>query len=185
MQFLLNEKQQQIVDLLVNKYKDKNVYSDGTEKNFTNGLSTADIVILEKCFAEYLVGEKIHIAMVLVEFSPWFIHTDYLRGDENPGKAILVPWQTQKSSTLIFNEECTGVFENYPTVENHITYEQYEKYLSHCGWGDAQKVSIKEIFDWERGQAVTWDRRLLHASDNFTKNGVDTKIALVIFTERV
>ena len=185
MQFSLNEKQQQIVDLLVNKYKDKNDQSLTTAKNFTNGLSQSDMNILEKCFEEYLVNEKILIAMILVEFSPWVIHTDYCKGDDNPGKAMLIPWQTQKSSTLVFNEICTTVFENYPLVENHVTHEQYEKYLSHCSWNDAQKVSVKEIFDWERGRAVTWDRTNLHSSDNFIKNGVDSKIALVIFTERV
>jgi len=189
MQFSLNEKQQQVVDSIVNKYKDKNEFNTQvhgeSKKAFTNGLSSGDIKILEKFFAEHLVDEKILVAMVLVEFMPWNIHTDYSKGDLNPGKAILIPWQTQQSNTLVFNETCTDTFVDYPVVSNHITQYDYEKYLSHCDWDDAQRVSLKEIFAWERGKAVTWDRRLLHTSDNFIKNGVDKKIALVIFTERV
>src|SRR6056300_1720282 len=107
MQFLLSENQQKIVDIIVNKYKDYNM-SD-SPKAFTNGLRKSDIQILESSFQEYLTNEKIHIAMVLVEFIPWVIHTDYKKGDDNPGKAILIPWQTQSTATVIFNETCTNV----------------------------------------------------------------------------
>jgi len=184
MQFLLSESQQKIVDIIFNKYKDYKTYGD-SHKAFTNGLRKSDIQILESSFQEYLTNEKIHIAMVLVEFIPWVIHTDYKKGDDRPGKAILIPWQTQSTATVIFNETCTNVFENYPKINDHVDSKTYEKYLSHCKWDDVQKVSIKEIFEWQRGKAVTWDRNLLHTSDNFIKNNVKVKTALVIFTSFV
>jgi hypothetical protein len=200
MQFTITESQQKIVDIIIEKYKDskfKEAHEDtdlseeNTRLNDTNGLSKTDITLLEKLFKEHLINERIHQAMALVEIAPWHIHADYNKGDKNPGKAILIPWQTCDSHTLVFNEICTESLDsksdivNFPKVDNHVSRELYEKYMSHCQWEDAQKVSIKEIFAWERGRAVTWDRTLLHTSDNFIKNGVDIKIALVIFTERV
>jgi hypothetical protein len=194
MQFEITESQQKIVDILVDKYKDRRsdeILNLNSMHAWTNGLSETDITILTKCFKEHLENERIYQAMILVEVEPWYIHTDYNKGDKNPGKAILIPWQTCDSNTLVFNEVSTVVKDdepqmvNFPKIDNHVSRELYEQYMSHCQWEDAQKVSIKEIFAWERGRAVTWDRTLLHTSDNFIKNGVDIKIALVIFTERV
>jgi hypothetical protein len=194
MQFEITKSQQKIVDILVDKYKDRrsdDLLKSNNMQAWTNGLSETDIALLAKFFPEHLENERIHQAMILVEVAPWHIHTDYNKGDSNPGKAILIPWQTCDSHTLVFNEVCTvtnndeSEIANFPKVDNHVSRELYEQYMSHCHWEDAQKVSIKEIFSWERGRAVTWDRTLLHTSDNFIKNGVDIKIALVIFTERV
>ena len=195
MQFSLSEIQQKVVDVLIKKYKDRNVHNEtinfpkDLKKAYTNGLGEVDVKLLENTFKEYLVNEKIYKAMVLVEFIPWNIHTDYNKGDDNPAKAILIPAYTQNTNTIVFNEVLTKTgaeaMRLLPKVKNHVTEELYQKHLTHILWEDAQRVSIKEVFSWEKGKAVTWDRNLLHTSDNFKKNNLDSKIALVIFTKRV
>jgi len=190
MQFRLNEIQQQVVDTLVKKYKD-NKQPGRSDKAYTNGVSDTECKILESVFADLLPNQTISHAMVLVEFAPWVIHTDYTNNnDKRPANAILIPFKDEQSHTLIFNEECTVeginlIEETFPDIDNHIGKEIYDQHLSHCRWETVRKVSIDEIYQWQRGTGVIWDRKKLHSSDNFIKNGVSVKIALTMFTEHV
>tara|TARA_Y100000992_G_scaffold38806_1_gene21787 strand:- start:2350 stop:2928 length:579 start_codon:yes stop_codon:yes gene_type:complete len=190
MQFTLNEIQQRIVDTLVEKYKD-NTQKGRSDKAYTNGISDTECKILESVFAELLPKQTLSHAMVLVEWAPWVIHTDYLNNnDKNPASAVLIPYTDENTHTLIFNEECTVegrriVEETFPDIHNGVTRAEYEQYLDHCRWETVQKVSMDEIYKWNRGTGVVWDRRRLHSSDNFQKNGVNKKIALTMFTEHV
>ena len=72
-----------------------------------------------------------------------------------------------------------------PINKNHPTKEEYNKYFTHNRWQDVQLLSIKEIFQWQKGYAVKWDRSEYHTSDNFLQNELNDKIALVMFNERV
>lgn len=190
MQFKLNEIQQRVVDTLVEKYKD-NKQHGRSDKAYTNGISGTECKILESVFAELLPMQTISHAMVLVEWAPWVIHTDYTNNnDKRPANAVLIPFKDEQSHTLIFNEECTidssNLIENtLPDIDDHVSEEIYEQHLSHCRWETVRKVSINEIYQWQRGTGVIWDRKKLHSSDNFKKNGVSVKIALTMFTEHV
>jgi hypothetical protein len=185
MQFNLSKIQQDVVDKIVELHKDKKSLNEGqSKKAYTNGLDVKEMILLEAVFAEHLVGERIHQAMVLVEFEPWSIHTDYNKGDKNPGKAILIPYQTQDAHTLIFNEECFTTIEDLPEVDMHVDKDMHEQFLSHCKIEQINKVTHNYTYKWQRGTAVIWDRKKLHASDNFLVNGIKEKIALVIFTEK-
>ena len=187
LKFEINENQQTIVDKIIERYQNKNESASDSDKAYTNGISETDCKILGKIFEDLIPGQSIGHAMVLVEHKPWVIHTDYLNNnDKNPANAILIPNQDIETSTLIFNEECTAEnFDDFPTVKNHVSEEIYEQYLSHCDWYKVQKVSVNEIYKWRRGTGVVWDRKALHSSDNFLKNGVAKKIALTIFTKHV
>jgi len=187
MQFELNKIQQSTVNKLIDKYK--NEKQEGRlDKAYTNGITATECKVLESVFAELLPNQKISHAMVLVEFIPLAIHTDWPNNnDKNPASVMLIPYETCKANTLIFNEQGTtnsaGMLDNYPIVENHIDETTYDQYLSHQKWNKVQKLSLYEIYKWQHGTGVIWDRRKLHCSDNFLKNGVTTKIALTIFTE--
>ena len=187
LKFDITENQQIIVDKIIERYQNRNESASESDKAYTNGISETDCKILGKIFEDLIPGQSIGHAMVLVEHKPWVIHTDYLNNnDKNPANAILIPNQDIETSTLIFNEECTAEnFDDFPTVKNHVSEEIYEQYLSHCDWHKVQKVSVNEIYKWRRGTGVVWDRKALHSSDNFLKNGVTTKIALTIFTKHV
>lgn len=186
MQFLVTATQQQLVDSIIRRYKnERNLSLSG--RNFTNGIDKTLFVLLNNVFKEYLISEKIYQAMVLVSDSPWSIHTDYIKGDDNPANAILIPWKTENTSTIVFNEICYSN-DDIDKMENSlspITEEFYEKHLTHCPQEHVRKVSLHEVFNWERGKGVIWDRKFLHCSDNFIKNGITEKIALVMFTEKL
>ena len=185
MQFNLTTTQQTVVDQIFEKYKDRKNLNEGNQKKaYTNGLDIKDILTLERVFADHLVGEKIYQAMVLVEFIPWAIHTDYLKGDSNPAKAILIPYQTQNTHTLVFNEECLTKTADLPELAVNVTQEMQEQFLSHCSKEQILRVTHDYTYKWVRGTGITWDRKKLHASDNFLNNNIKEKIALVIFTEK-
>jgi hypothetical protein len=43
-------------------------------------------------------------------------------------------------------------------------------------------VSLYDAYKWYLGSVIYWDRKMLHCSDNFLKNGLAEKNALVLFT---
>ena len=185
-QFKITPQQQDFVDSIIEKYQRKTDKNTGQFFAYTNGLSPEDIELVQDAFSEHLKNEQIHQAMVLVAITPWPIHTDYQKGDDKPAKAVLVPYQTQKTNTIVFNELNLGdPILDMPDIDNSVSEEFHHKYLTHCSPEAYKKVSLKEIFKWQRGHAVTWDRKNLHASDNYLKNSVEKKIALVFFTKYV
>jgi hypothetical protein len=130
--------------------------------------------------------------MFLKEDVPWYIHTDYIKGDDDPGLALLIPLEVLPSfehttHTLIFNEECKTTFTDFVNnthlVENNAS-NIFDEHYSHGNVKELEHVSVKMICRWESGSVIYWDRTLLHASDNFLKNGVIEKRALVLFASK-
>jgi len=163
----------------------------GIPKAFTSGIDNRFYTYIKKILDPVLVDKigdyKIHTAMFLREFSPWAIHTDYNKGDDNPGFAVLIPLETVESHTVIFNEICTDVFETFKKenkqIDNNARY-LHETLLSHISIDDLKYVSVKAIEKWQERKLIIWDRNLLHTSDNFLKNNIKEKKAIVIFTSR-
>lgn len=58
----------------------------------------------------------------------------------------------------------------------------HDTLLSHETVERLEYVSLLGAFKWLPGSVIYWDRKLLHASDNFLKNNVTEKTALVLFT---
>lgn len=188
----LNENDFKLVSLLVNSLKDNQTLNEGNiKKAFTIGLDKSKHAILKKILDSYLIPKignyNIFVAMYLNEFYPWAIHTDYPKGDNLPGYAVLIPLETINTHTVIFNEECKTDFEDYKKnnskVENNCLYLA-QTLLSHCNIRDLEYVSLKESVSWEEGKLIIWDRKLLHSSDNFMQNDIKNKRALVIFTTK-
>lgn len=161
------------------------------KKAFTTGIDKKFFKVVTELLAPYtkdIIGDfEIHIAMLLEESIPLDIHTDYVKGDENPGYALLIPLETVDAHTIIFNEECIDSFEmfqknNDPLEKNATEYQN--TLLSHCTPEELSYVSIKKIEKWERGKLIHWDRRLLHTSDNFVTDSVKEKTAIVIFASK-
>jgi len=168
-----------------------------SNKNFrayTNGFQQNDLIypfikhkILNRL--EVLLDCSINLlhGMLLKEKLPWEIHTDYVKGDLNPDMGILIPLNTQpvNTHTVIFNETCTDTFDVYlknnTKLINNAT-DIHNTLMSHEKIERLEYVSLFGAFCWEPGSVIYWDRKLLHASDNFLKNSVTEKTALVLFT---
>lgn len=177
---------------IANSLREKTLNSGDIKKAYTTGFNDVSKMLLYKMLQPYLqpaIGEfKIHVAMLLEEFIPWTIHTDYPKGDENPGYAVLIPLETIDSHTVVFNEECLDDFETYKNnhepIINNCSY-LHQSILSHISAEDLGYVSLRSIEKWEEGKLIIWDRVLLHTSDNFLAAGLSEKRAVVVFTSRV
>jgi hypothetical protein len=124
--------------------------------------------------------------MLLEEKLPWAIHTDYVKNDKNPGLAIAIPFNhiLINTHTVIFNEVCTDNFRTYKLnnekLLNNAT-DIHDNLMSHELIENLEFVSLKDYYQWIPGSVIYWDRKLLHASDNFLKNNLPEKTALVLF----
>ncbi len=160
---------------------------------YTNGFQTKDFVypaidklVIKKI--ETVLGIKINLlhGMLLKEEKPWEIHTDYVKGDNNPGLAILIPLNIEEldTHTVVFNEQCLDSFENFiltnKKLENNAK-DLYNNLCSHETVDRLEYVSLLSAYNWRSGSMIYWDRKLLHSSDNFLQNGIKQKLALVLF----
>lgn len=189
---------QQEIDLILkilNTIKDSKV----TNHAYANGFTKKDVVhkAIERVVCQKLESVlkhkvNVHLGMLLKEDNPWLIHTDYDKGDQDPALAYLIPLEifpnaSYKTSTIIFNEECTTTFAEFmkhsPKLERnarHIFDQHYSHGIKEC----LDYVSTQFIAEWQLGSVIYWDRKLLHTSDNFLKNGVTEKRALVLFCSK-
>lgn len=166
----------------------------GEFRAYTNGFQKHDLIypfIKNKVLnrLEILLNRPINLihGMLLKETIPWEIHTDYVKGDLNPDIGILIPLNDPpiNTHTVIFNEFCTDTFNMYMSNNKKLinnVADMHDTLLSHELIERLEYVSLLGAFRWEPGSVIYWDRKLLHASDNFLKNNVTEKTALVLFT---
>jgi hypothetical protein len=173
----------------------KNSPNQGEQfRAYTNGFEPKDVIypfvkknVLDKLAKILTQDLKLTHGMHLKEQIPWGIHTDYVKGDMNPGLAVLIPLNTDivSTHTVIFNECCIDSFENYirdhDKVKNN-SVNLHSNLMSHETINRLEYVSTSGIYKWHPGCIIYWDRKLLHSSDNFLINGVTEKTALVLFT---
>jgi hypothetical protein len=125
--------------------------------------------------------------MLLKEKFPWQIHTDYIKGDENPDLAVLIPLNKTliDTNTVIFNEMCTDNFSTFKLNNAKLldnATDIHNSLMSHELIENLEYLSLKGCYRWAPGSVIYWDRKLLHGSDNFLKNNIAEKTALVLFT---
>ena len=182
---------QSMIDVLA---KLENQLNTGKERNYTNGFQSNSLIypfikkkILNKL--ETILGENINltVGMLLKENKPWTIHTDYVKSDSNPDLAILIPLNINpiKTHTVIFNESCTNSFDEFKINNKKLdnnSLKIHDTLMSQEIIENLEYVSLHAAYEWIPNSIIYWDRKLLHSSDNFLKNGIAEKQALVLFT---
>ena len=58
----------------------------------------------------------------------------------------------------------------------------YEDELSHCDKDILKALSVKQILPWTKENAIYWDEKLLHCSNNFKTKGIKSKQHIIIHT---
>jgi hypothetical protein len=166
----------------------------GVFKAYTNGFQKTDLIypfikkkVLEKLELVFDCPINLMHGMLLKAKTPWVIHTDYVKGDTNPDMGILIPLNNQPldTHTVIFNESCTDSFKTYKSNNSKLSNnaaDMHETIMGHEQIENLEYVSLLGAFPWTPGSVIYWDRKLLHASDNFLKNNITEKTALVLFT---
>lgn len=161
---------------------------------YTNGFESTDFIypmikrmVIEKL--EQVIGKQLNLThgMILKEQLPWEIHTDYVKGDNNPGMALLIPLITEEvnTHTVVFNEECITNFDQFILSNSKLENNAKDLYNNLCNHETIDRleyVSLFGAYKWIPGSVIYWDRKLLHCSDNFLQNGLKIKIGLVLFT---
>ena len=140
----------------------------------------------------------------LYENTPWTTHSDYYhKSIDEPYMAFLVPVSvnedmslTEKTNTIIFNEEDMYIdninvtdkkwertlWEAQRIKKENNAMNVQDQHLSHIPVEDLECLTIQNILNWKLGSVLYWDEKLLHSSDNFRKNNINSKQAIVIHT---
>lgn len=138
------------------------------------------------------------------EHTPLGLHSDYYHSYREVGTpylAMLIPVGINGTDdfskpvhTVIFNEEddCVdqvrGVswnrrkWDNSRTPNENNAISVKDAHLSHINDYDLECLTVRDIIEWKFGNLIYWDERLLHTSDNFNKNNITSKQALVLHT---
>jgi len=129
---------------------------------------------------------------ILESIVPYQLHTDHYHEDseyQSSRYTILIPLENYNSKTVVFNEYQmeTNDFENFkrnqlPATTLKIDPKFCNEYLSHLHPADLKYLTIKETFEWRKGDLFAMDRRYFHCSDNFVKKGIEKKLGIVIWT---
>ena len=137
------------------------------------------------------------------ELTPLDVHSDYYhKRIGEPYMAILIPVSVDNnkdklslSKTIIFNQIDTYIDDrdhkkrefkiNKKTYNKNIANNSlslYEDELSHCDKDILKALSVKQILPWTKENAIYWDEKLLHCSNNFKTKGIKSKQHIIIHT---
>jgi hypothetical protein len=129
-------------------------------------------------------------------YLPWDIHCDLTRQDieeknvyttENrdgyvPFYNVLIPLHDVNSRTVVFDQTSTEYNDFYlykqnnPQVENPLSEEAWNEYLSMTWPEDRLWLTVKQVLPAQcAGQLIAFRRHFFHSSDNFHTRGVDCK----------
>mgnify|MGYP003333385198 CR=1 FL=1 len=153
---------------------------------------------------QYKFGEDVQLlfAALLDSDLPLDVHSDYYHKRlGEPFMAFLIPLNVNgskhgmdRASTIVFDQTDTYVDESdhrskrsrppaqyldLPVLESNATHLS-DSMLSHCDPRVLSRLSVKSIMDWQPNSLLFWDERLMHCSNDYKKNGVLKKQAIVI-----
>lgn len=160
----------------------------------------------KKVFAKIqdLVDSRVQLLFgsYLNEISPFAVHSDYYhKSIGEPYRAFLIPIsanhnidQVGMTNTVIFNEEDTFVDNSDTRAYNSASWMQtktpkdnnalitHPRELSHVPDDVLKCLTVQNVLNWTKGSLLWWDEKLLHVSDNFIANNVQSKQAIVVHT---
>jgi hypothetical protein len=125
---------------------------------------------------------------------PYGLHTDFYQRKKLPSSLVpaytlIIPLDNYDTNTLVFNQtaeekDIKTYIQNNTKIDkdNSITDNFYNQYLTHCDRDEVDYLSLKEVFKWHRGAIHACDRRYFHCSDNYYKNNLIEKKAIIMWT---
>lgn len=155
---------------------------------YTNGFEYNLLPVTIRQKIQEKIGENtVTVSMILKEYHPWNIHSDYPGKSDKyqPSWAVLIPISfSRETHTVVFPQKEKISFMNYKNLNKETNYhytQQQIKLLSHISESDLNYVSDPVFYKWQPGKLIAWKRDRLHTSDNFKIQKDDHKVALVIF----
>lgn len=151
-----------------------------------------------------LLGKRIRQAVgnniVVVETNyqqlhlPWDIHADLDREVKGtkPWYTIIIPLENYVSRTIIFNQTSLGYNDFYKYKQQNskavapVDSDFWNDNLSHCWDEDREYLSLKYVgHEWQQGDAMFFNRKYIHSSDNFHTRDIKSKKFLQILVDQV
>jgi hypothetical protein len=141
---------------------------------------------------EPIIGPFVSVkSHILDSRLPWDVHNDYViecsQSQLKPYCVVMIPLQTVDAKTIFFNQsaeykEFGRYKEENPPIPDHVPHEDWNSMLGHCRIKDRFWLSIDQVYNWQQGDLIVFDRRQWHSSDNFIDNGLSNKRAIILFT---
>jgi hypothetical protein len=183
-----------------------------SEFNYGDGIDETHQMyqwFVKKCFSKIqeTFGNDLILSRVtyLDKAVPIALHSDYyqINGKNRPKLAMLIPISSNNDrtfansvSTIIFNETDVSVessthitrywdrtsWDKTREVKENNAMQYQDKYLNHISSDDLECLTVHTIADWKFGSLIYWDEQLLHTSNDFTKNNVKSKQAIILHT---
>lgn len=125
-------------------------------------------------------------------YLPVTIHVD---SDKDPsdqvGTSLIIPLTFDKNiHTILWNKKVPTIdhvrdflktFAEYPIYENNLNYDEYGNVWDPCDDPHLMDhLEVEEIFAWEKDFVYGFDRRKMHASNNYRKFGIESKDFILI-----
>jgi hypothetical protein len=150
--------------------------------------------ILSRIPKEITENLLVEFSFHLRSFYPYDIHCDCgwlkLDSDESPYYLIIIPLESVDAKTIVLNQTSHGLYfvdyksnQNILSKSDRISDDDFESYFNHCWPQEKDYISIHKIFDWMVGNALIFDLRYFHSSDNYQKNNVIEKNCITIMTK--
>lgn len=174
---------------------------------YTNGFTDKDLiyVAMKKMVIDPINQhltqpiKTLSVGMQLCARDPFVVHSDFQgKNDSGHGTAFLIPLYQNpvddthdmgKTMTIVFDQCWTesqsmqDYIDSDPPLPDHNAEPIWDQHLDNNPRPWAKYLSVKLMAPWVSGSVIAWDRRLLHASDNFVKKNIAEKSALVLFTQ--
>jgi len=119
-----------------------------------------------------LPNETLFVKM-LEATKPGYPHRDGSPHEERYSfyaRTIIIPLQSCEGYTIVFNED-----------DGKIHNDIVECFLNH--FKTMPSYSIQQIYKWNKGSMLIFDRKKMHSSNNWLKYDVSKKLGLVIWSE--
>jgi hypothetical protein len=144
---------------------------------------------LDNLLGEYRVSE-----LVLQELSlPWDVHTDYVRSSNvgRPYYSVIIALSNCDSRTILFDQtaEHNDFYKFKQTnkkTTNPVDQNFWQNNLSHCWDEDREYLSLRYVSrPWKPGNLFSFQRNVLHSSDNFHTRTSYPKRFIQILTDKI
>jgi hypothetical protein len=190
-------------------YEKNNAYDDIRDnvlrsRYYTWSFYNKDYAVIKDIFTEKLkkttgINLIVNHSHILDSFIPYTIHTDYYQEKPvgknlEPAYTMIIPLDNYNSNTIVFNQFSEiKSFESYIdnknsliiSDSNRIPKETVDQYLTHLPENFVNYLSLKEIFHWKKGSAHFCDRRYFHCSDNYNRNNLTGKKAIIFWCSTI
>jgi hypothetical protein len=170
------------------------------ETRLTTWFVETEQIILKNIYEKLGNDVEVFDAHLLDSVTPYGIHTDGIYGQFGVGEkyyagyTCVIPLEDTNSNTIIFDQYfdetksyADWIKKNDPPMLCSIDEIIWKKYFEGKYFTDFDKhamkyMSIETIFPWEKGALMAASRYKFHTSDDFTKNNVKHKRAIVLWT---